>query len=66
MLQIDNNKGSIEITMNYSLSEDGKNDMIFLSVSRLRFTIQTMETHENYTGKTVTYTYFTIKNNIEK
>lgn len=44
--------------MNYSLSEDGKNDMIFLSVSRLRFTIQTMETHENYTGKTVHIFYY--------
>lgn len=36
--------------MNYSVSEDGKNDMIQLTLLRLRFSIQTMEQHENYTG----------------
>lgn len=41
--------------MTYSVSEDGNNDMIQLSVSRLRFSIQTMETHENFTGKTHLY-----------
>ncbi|KAL3281298.1 hypothetical protein HHI36_004510 [Cryptolaemus montrouzieri] len=47
----DNRKGSVEVTMSYSLSEAGNNDLIEVSVSKLRCNVQTMEEHERLGGK---------------
>ncbi|XP_017778767.1 PREDICTED: uncharacterized protein LOC108564278 [Nicrophorus vespilloides] len=42
--------GSIEVTMSYSNSEDGKNDSIMVSLNKLRCSMQTMQEHEKLGG----------------
>lgn len=46
----ESNKGSVEITMCYSNSEDGNNEMAEINLSRLRCSMQTMQEHERYGG----------------
>ncbi|XP_018318903.1 uncharacterized protein LOC108732533 [Agrilus planipennis] len=43
-------KGELEITFSYSNSEDGNNDLLEVSLSRLRCSINTMQEHEKYGG----------------
>lgn len=43
-------KGSIEVTLVYSNSEDGNNDLFELSLSRLRCSMGTMTEHEQLKG----------------
>ncbi|XP_044751437.1 uncharacterized protein LOC123311488 [Coccinella septempunctata] len=47
----DNKKGSVEVTMLYTVSEEGNKDIIEIGVSKLRCTVQTMEEHERLGGK---------------
>lgn len=40
----------MEITLSYSHSEDGNNEMVEVQLSRLRCSMQTMQEHEKYGG----------------
>lgn len=46
----ENSKGSLEMTMCYSISEDGNNEMVEVSLSRLRCSMPTMQEHEKLGG----------------
>ncbi|CAH1118024.1 unnamed protein product [Phaedon cochleariae] len=47
----DGTKGSIELTLQYGLSEDGKNDVVEVTVTKFRCSIQTMQYHEKVGGQ---------------
>lgn len=51
MIQNEPKKGSLEVTMSYSISEDGTNDTIEVGLSKLRCSMQTMQQHEKLGGK---------------
>lgn len=44
----ENKKGQLEVTLLYTASEDGFNDIVQLTVNRLRCSVQTMQEHEQY------------------
>ncbi|XP_076271439.1 uncharacterized protein LOC143203190 isoform X2 [Rhynchophorus ferrugineus] len=44
-------KGSVEVTLQYSVSEDGTNDVIEVSVTKFRCSVQTMQEHERIGGQ---------------
>ncbi|KAJ8940983.1 hypothetical protein NQ318_011716 [Aromia moschata] len=39
-------KGAVELTLQYAVSEDGTNDVVEVSVTRFRCSLQTMQEHE--------------------
>lgn len=43
-------KGSLEISMKYSNSEDGRNDMLQISLTKFRCSMATMQSHEQLGG----------------
>ncbi|XP_075970611.1 uncharacterized protein LOC142972999 [Anticarsia gemmatalis] len=44
----ENQKGQLEVTLLYTASEDGLNDIVQLTVNRLRCSVQTMQQQEQY------------------
>ncbi|XP_034824457.1 uncharacterized protein [Maniola hyperantus] len=44
----ENKKGQLEVSLLYTASEDGLNDVVQLTVNRLRCSVQTMQEHEQY------------------
>ncbi|XP_035459225.1 uncharacterized protein LOC118282311 [Spodoptera frugiperda] len=44
----ENKKGQLEVTLLYTASEDGLNDIVQLTVNRLRCSVQTMQQQEQY------------------
>lgn len=44
----ENQKGQLEVTLLYTASEDGLNDIVQLTVNRLRCSVNTMQQHEQY------------------
>ncbi|XP_061377975.1 uncharacterized protein LOC116765820 [Danaus plexippus] len=44
----ENKKGQLEVTLLYTSSEDGLNDVLQLTVNRLRCSVQTMQEQEQY------------------
>ncbi|KAG6451884.1 hypothetical protein O3G_MSEX007335 [Manduca sexta] len=44
----ENRKGQLEITLMYTASEDSFNDVVQLTVNRLRCSVQTMQEHEQF------------------
>ncbi|CAH0556971.1 unnamed protein product [Brassicogethes aeneus] len=47
----DGNKGSVEISLQYAVSEDGNNDVVEISVTKFRCSVQTMQDHEKVGGQ---------------
>jgi len=44
-------KGGVEVTLSYAISEDRRNDVIEVSVTRFRCSLQTMQDHEKLGGQ---------------
>ncbi|CAG9768618.1 unnamed protein product [Ceutorhynchus assimilis] len=44
-------KGCIELTLQYSVSEDGRNDVVEVTVTKFRCSLQTMQEHERVGGQ---------------
>ncbi|XP_050302912.1 uncharacterized protein LOC126740785 [Anthonomus grandis grandis] len=44
-------KGSIELTLQYAVSEDGRNDVVEVTVTKFRCSLQTMQEHERVGGQ---------------
>ncbi|XP_066260150.1 uncharacterized protein [Euwallacea similis] len=44
-------KGSVELTLQYALSEDGTNDVVEVTVTKFRCSLQTMQEHERVGGQ---------------
>ncbi|KAJ8918470.1 hypothetical protein NQ315_008167 [Exocentrus adspersus] len=44
-------KGSVELTLQYAVSEDGTNDVVEISVTKFRCSLQTMQEHERTGGQ---------------
>lgn len=49
--QRENKKGQLEVTLLYTSSEDGLNDVIQLTINRLRCSVQTMQEQEQFKGE---------------
>ena len=49
--QKEGKKGTIELTLQYAVSEDGTNDVVEISVTKFRCSVQTMQEHERVGGK---------------
>lgn len=47
----DGTKGSIELTLQYGVSEDGRNDVVEVTVTKFRCSLQTMQLHESIGGQ---------------
>ncbi|CAH1105845.1 unnamed protein product [Psylliodes chrysocephalus] len=47
----DGTKGSIELTLQYGVSEDGTNDVVEVTVTKFRCSLQTMQLHEKIGGQ---------------
>ncbi|XP_023024428.1 uncharacterized protein [Leptinotarsa decemlineata] len=47
----DGTKGSIELTLQYGVSEDGTNDVVEVTVTKFRCSLQTMQYHEKVGGQ---------------
>ncbi|XP_072383640.1 uncharacterized protein [Diabrotica undecimpunctata] len=47
----DGPKGSIELTLQYGVSEDGTNDVVEVTVTKFRCSLQTMQLHEKIGGQ---------------
>ncbi|RZC39994.1 uncharacterized protein BDFB_001876 [Asbolus verrucosus] len=43
--------GSVEVTLSYAISEDRKNDVVEISVTKFRCSLQTMQQHEKLGGQ---------------
>lgn len=53
--QRENKKGQLEVTLLYTSSEDGLNDVIQLTINRLRCSVQTMQEQEQFKGEIFYY-----------
>ncbi|CAG9864735.1 unnamed protein product [Phyllotreta striolata] len=44
-------KGSVEVTLQYGVSEDGTNDVVEVTITKFRCSLQTMQLHEKVGGQ---------------
>nr|CAH7721656.1 unnamed protein product [Callosobruchus chinensis] len=44
-------KGCVELTLQYGISEDGTNDVVEVTITKFRCSLQTMRQHEKVGGK---------------
>lgn len=51
LFQREGKKGCIELTLQYAVSEDGTNDVVEITVTKFRCSLQTMQEHERVGGK---------------
>lgn len=56
IFQRENKKGQLEVTLLYTSSEDGLNDIVQLTVNRYRCSVQTMQEQEQHKGTSI-HTY---------
>lgn len=51
IFQREGKNGSVEMTLSYAISEDRKNDVVEISITKFRCSLQTMQQHEKLGGQ---------------